>query len=164
MAATAVRLGIPLVSNDGIFANAPGLDVETARDRRAAAPSGSGADGGPRVRWRQRARSPIRARSAYPSDSKSGVFMYRQRRAGWARFGLVPTTALTTVMIAAQLAGLTHLDLPLLLGTTITEDPDKDMGSRAFIHRDPRSATTACLRPARLDGCQIEGNEARCHD
>ncbi len=30
VAATAVRLGIPLVSNDGIFANAPGLDVETA--------------------------------------------------------------------------------------------------------------------------------------
>jgi predicted nucleic acid-binding protein len=30
VAATAVRLGIPLVSNDGIFANVPGLAVETA--------------------------------------------------------------------------------------------------------------------------------------
>lgn len=28
VAATAIRLGIPLVSNDGIFANAPGLSVE----------------------------------------------------------------------------------------------------------------------------------------
>lgn len=29
IAATAIRLRIPLVSNDGIFANAPGLTVET---------------------------------------------------------------------------------------------------------------------------------------
>lgn len=32
VAATAVRLGIPLVSNDGIFDNVPGLVVETARE------------------------------------------------------------------------------------------------------------------------------------
>ena len=31
IAATAIRLGIPLVSNDGIFENTPGLAVETAR-------------------------------------------------------------------------------------------------------------------------------------
>ena len=31
VAATALRLGIPLVSNDRIFANVPGLPVETAR-------------------------------------------------------------------------------------------------------------------------------------
>jgi predicted nucleic acid-binding protein len=30
IAATAIRLGIPLVSNDGVFAHAPGLVVETA--------------------------------------------------------------------------------------------------------------------------------------
>ncbi len=74
--------------------------------------------------------------------------MYRQRRAGWARFGLVPTTALTTVMIAAQLAGLTHLDLPLLLGTTITEDPDKDAGrelSSTVIRGRPRQRAFALL-------------------
>lgn len=29
IAATAIRLGVPLISNDGIFANAPGLTVET---------------------------------------------------------------------------------------------------------------------------------------
>ncbi len=34
--------------------------------------------------------------------------------AGWALFGAVATTALTAVMIAAQMAGLTRLDLPLL--------------------------------------------------
>ena len=45
--------------------------------------------------------------------------------AGWALFGLVGTTALTAVMIAAQLGGLTRLDLPLLLGTLFTEDPDR---------------------------------------
>ncbi len=30
IAATALRLGVPLVSNDGIFRNVPGLSVETA--------------------------------------------------------------------------------------------------------------------------------------
>jgi uncharacterized membrane protein YagU involved in acid resistance len=43
---------------------------------------------------------------------------------GWAVFGLVATTALTAVMTSAQLAGLTRLDLPLVLGTLFTEDPD----------------------------------------
>ncbi len=43
--------------------------------------------------------------------------------AGWALFGLVATTTLTAVMIAAQMGGLTRLDLPLLLGTVVTEDP-----------------------------------------
>lgn len=32
IAATAIRLGIPLVSNDGVFDNTPGLDVDTARN------------------------------------------------------------------------------------------------------------------------------------
>ncbi|MBA2279652.1 MAG: PIN domain-containing protein [Acidimicrobiia bacterium] len=31
IAATAIRLGTPLVSNDGVFENTPGLVVETAR-------------------------------------------------------------------------------------------------------------------------------------
>ncbi len=31
IAATALRLGVPLVSNDGIFAGVPGLSLETAR-------------------------------------------------------------------------------------------------------------------------------------
>ena len=54
--------------------------------------------------------------------------------AGWALFGLMATTALTAVMIAAQLAGLTRLDLPLLLGTVATEDPDKARVAGFFIH------------------------------
>ena len=53
---------------------------------------------------------------------------------GWALFGLVATTALTAVMIAAQLAGLTRLDLPLLLGTIVTEDPDRARVAGFFIH------------------------------
>lgn len=44
---------------------------------------------------------------------------------GWAWFGLLATIALTAVMTTAQLAGLTRLDLPLLLGSTVTEDPDR---------------------------------------
>lgn len=54
--------------------------------------------------------------------------------AGWALFGLVATAALTAVMITAQLAGLTRLDLPLLLGTIVTEDPDRARVAGFFIH------------------------------
>jgi hypothetical protein len=54
--------------------------------------------------------------------------------AGWAVFGLVATTLLTCVMIAAQLAGLTRLDLPLMLGTIVTADPDKARVAGFFIH------------------------------
>ncbi len=54
--------------------------------------------------------------------------------AGWALFGLLATTTLTAVMIAAQLAGLTRLDLPLVLGTLVTEDPDRARVAGFFIH------------------------------
>src|SRR4051795_2462820 len=37
-------------------------------------------------------------------------------------------------MIAAQLAGLTRLDLPLLLGTLFTEDPDRARVAGFFVH------------------------------
>jgi uncharacterized membrane protein YagU involved in acid resistance len=53
---------------------------------------------------------------------------------GWALFGLVATTALTALMIAAQLAGLSRLDLPLLLGTIFTEDPDRARVAGFFVH------------------------------
>lgn len=54
--------------------------------------------------------------------------------AGWALFGLVATTVLTAVLIAAQLAGLTRLDLPLMLGTIVTEDPDRARVVGFFAH------------------------------
>jgi hypothetical protein len=54
--------------------------------------------------------------------------------AGWALFGLLATAALTTVMIGAQMAGLTRLDLPLLLGTIVTADPDRARVAGFFIH------------------------------
>jgi hypothetical protein len=54
--------------------------------------------------------------------------------AGWALFGLLATTLLTAVMIAAQLAGWTRLDLPLLLGTVVTADPDRARVAGFFMH------------------------------
>ena len=53
---------------------------------------------------------------------------------GWAVFGLVATTGLTAVMIAAQLAGRTRLDLPLMLGTLAAEDPDRARVAGFAIH------------------------------
>lgn len=37
--------------------------------------------------------------------------------AGWAIFGVIGTSLLTGVLIMAQLAGWTRLDLPMMLGT-----------------------------------------------
>jgi hypothetical protein len=54
--------------------------------------------------------------------------------AGWAVFGVVATTLLTCVMIAAQMAGVSRLDLPLLLGTIVTADPDRARVAGFFIH------------------------------
>jgi len=54
--------------------------------------------------------------------------------AGWALFGLVATTMLTAVLIAAQMTGLTRLDIPLMLGTLVTEDPDRARVAGFFLH------------------------------
>jgi len=54
--------------------------------------------------------------------------------AGWALFGLLATALLTAVMITAQLAGWTRLDLPLLLGAITTDDPDRARVAGFFIH------------------------------
>jgi len=53
---------------------------------------------------------------------------------GWATFGLLATAILTAIMITAQLAGWTRLDLPLLLGTMVTEDPDRARVVGFFLH------------------------------
>ncbi|SRR5690606_4858378 len=54
--------------------------------------------------------------------------------AGWAVFGLMATVALTALMIAAQLGGLSRLDLPLVLGMVVTGDPDRARVVGFFIH------------------------------
>lgn len=54
--------------------------------------------------------------------------------AGWALFGLVATAVLTSVMIVAQLLGRTRLDLPLMLGTVFTGDPDRARVVGFFAH------------------------------
>ena len=53
---------------------------------------------------------------------------------GWVLFGLVATSVLTGVMIAAQLMGRTRLDLPLMLGTIFTGDPDRARVFGFFVH------------------------------
>ena len=53
---------------------------------------------------------------------------------GWALFGLLATAALTVVMISAQMAGWTRLDLPLVLGTLVSPDPDRARVAGFFIH------------------------------
>ncbi|MDP9418902.1 MAG: hypothetical protein M3P53_01905 [Actinomycetota bacterium] len=54
--------------------------------------------------------------------------------AGWAVFGVIATSLLTGVLIMAQLAGLTRLDLPLMLGTVFVADPDRARVVGFFVH------------------------------
>jgi hypothetical protein len=54
--------------------------------------------------------------------------------AGWALFGLLATAVLTALMIAAQLGGLSRLDLPLILGALVTPDPDRARVAGFGIH------------------------------
>ena len=44
---------------------------------------------------------------------------------GWATFGLGATVALTGMMLLAQMAGLSRMDLPLMLGTMFSDVPDR---------------------------------------
>jgi len=53
---------------------------------------------------------------------------------GLAIFGLVATVLLTAVIVGAQLAGLTRLDIPLMLGTLLTGDPDRARFYGFFLH------------------------------
>jgi hypothetical protein len=53
---------------------------------------------------------------------------------GWALFGLLATALLTAVMSVSQLVGWTRLDLPLVLGTMATGDPDRARVVGFFLH------------------------------
>jgi hypothetical protein len=53
---------------------------------------------------------------------------------GWAVFGVLATAALTVVLILAQLGGLTRMDLPMMLGTLVVDDPDRARVVGFFIH------------------------------
>jgi uncharacterized membrane protein YagU involved in acid resistance len=53
---------------------------------------------------------------------------------GWAVFGVVATTLLTAVLLGAQLAGRTRLDLPLVLGTMVVADPDRARAVGFVLH------------------------------
>jgi hypothetical protein len=53
---------------------------------------------------------------------------------GWATFGFAATVALTAILVAAQLAGRTRMDIPMMLGTIFVEDPDRARIVGSFMH------------------------------
>ena len=53
---------------------------------------------------------------------------------GWITFGFAATVALTAILVVAQLAGLTRMDIPMMLGTVFVEDPDRARVVGAGIH------------------------------
>jgi uncharacterized membrane protein YagU involved in acid resistance len=44
---------------------------------------------------------------------------------GWLTFGVAATVLLTGIMVTAQLAGWSRMDMPMLLGTMFVADPDR---------------------------------------
>ena len=81
-----------------------------------------------------------KSHSRSPGRVTGTVARLRRRRGlgrglgGWAVFGLLATAVLTGLMIAAQLSGLSRLDLPLILGTVVTPDPDRARAAGSLIH------------------------------
>jgi hypothetical protein len=53
---------------------------------------------------------------------------------GWITFGFAGTVALTAILVAAQLAGLTRMDIPMMLGTIVVEDPDRARVLGSLMH------------------------------
>lgn len=53
---------------------------------------------------------------------------------GWATFGFGATVALTAILVGAQLAGFTRMDIPLMLGTMFVGDPDRARVVGFLIH------------------------------
>lgn len=53
---------------------------------------------------------------------------------GWATFGFGATVGLTAILVAAQMGGLTRMDIPMMLGTVFVEDPDRARVLGALIH------------------------------
>ncbi len=53
---------------------------------------------------------------------------------GWATYGFVATAALTAIMVAAQLAGRTRMDLPTMLGTMFVADIDRAKALGVLLH------------------------------
>ena len=54
--------------------------------------------------------------------------------AGWVTFGLIATAAMTSIMVGAQLAGLSRMDIPLMLGTVVAHDPDRARAAGIVMH------------------------------
>jgi hypothetical protein len=54
--------------------------------------------------------------------------------AGWATFGFVATVVLTAVMVGAQLAGWSRLDIPLMLGSAFVAPIDRARVVGFFLH------------------------------
>src|SRR5687768_8058077 len=54
--------------------------------------------------------------------------------ARWATFGLAATAGLTAVMISAQLAGWSRMDIPMMLGTIFVHNPDRARVVGAAVH------------------------------
>lgn len=53
---------------------------------------------------------------------------------GWLTFGFVATAVLTAIMVAAQLARQTRMDIPTMLGTFMTADLDRARFFGILIH------------------------------
>ncbi len=53
---------------------------------------------------------------------------------GWALFGFAATLALTLIMAGAQMGGLSRMDIPFMLGTMVSAQPDTARVAGFFLH------------------------------
>lgn len=53
---------------------------------------------------------------------------------GWATFGCVATVVLTGIMTGGQMAGLSRMDMPEMLGTVFMERPERARVAGVVVH------------------------------
>ena len=53
---------------------------------------------------------------------------------GWATFGFAATVALTAILVTAQLGGRTRMDIPMMLGSILVENPDRARVVGSLMH------------------------------
>ena len=82
--------------------------------------------------------------------------------AGWAVFGLLATAVLTALMIAAQLGGLSRLDLPLILGPSSPRTPTGPARPASSSTWSSARASPSATPPASRSWAGRPGGSAGC--
>ncbi len=79
---------------------------------------------------------------------------------GWALFGFAATLALTAIMSGAQMAGLSRMDIPFMLGTMVSAKPDAARVAGFFMTSSTGSSSRCSTPPPSMSSTGTRGGSA----